>query len=235
MAHSVVPRDRVAAFVRELAVWLPLRRFDLLQVYRGSRDGMTAAAFHYLCDKKGPTLVLVSCKQGCQWVFGGYAGVSWDFKLHNDDELDHDRDSHGGDDDWADKVFADPDAFLFSVFGPHYQWHGPVRFPVLKADSEKALFYSWNFGPVFNGGMTVTAVFGKGCSCSLDLGARIYQDVLGNLKGHEKFDRKSLFYTARDRSVWCCAARVSFLGLPPPPPSGWHGRRRARGEYGMSQ
>jgi hypothetical protein len=59
-------------------VWLPGKRFELL--YRGSRDGMTPAAFHEKCDGKGATLVLVAGQSEGQpvCVFGGYAGKSWE-------------------------------------------------------------------------------------------------------------------------------------------------------------
>ncbi len=51
---------------------------DLKLLYRGSRDGFTAADFHRHCDGKGPTLTVVHTSQG--WVFGGYASVSWSSK-----------------------------------------------------------------------------------------------------------------------------------------------------------
>ena len=44
-------------------------------LYRASRDGDEASAFHEHCDNKGPTLVLVSAKGK---IFGGYTGQSWD-------------------------------------------------------------------------------------------------------------------------------------------------------------
>ncbi|MDR3739040.1 MAG: TLD domain-containing protein, partial [Terracidiphilus sp.] len=102
---SVAP-ERLAAFLGELSAWLPRRAYTLL--YRGSRDGMTARAFHRLCDRKGPTLVLVQCDKG--WVFGGHAGVSW-------------VSPPGG-----YKDFASADTFLLSVTGPYTT--APVRFPV---------------------------------------------------------------------------------------------------------
>lgn len=72
MILGFVPGDTRAAFLRALSWWLAGRRYGLL--YRGSRDGMTAASFHRLCDGQGPTLVLVRSANG--YTFGGYAGVS---------------------------------------------------------------------------------------------------------------------------------------------------------------
>jgi hypothetical protein len=70
-----IRRDFITKLTTE---WLPDKRFELL--YRGSRDGMTAAVFHDACDDKGPTLVLVAGQSEGQpvCVFGGYAGKSWE-------------------------------------------------------------------------------------------------------------------------------------------------------------
>ncbi|MDR3739883.1 MAG: TLD domain-containing protein, partial [Terracidiphilus sp.] len=111
---SVAP-ERIAEFLRELTVWLPARAYSLL--YRGSRDGMTAAAFHRLCDGKGPTLVLVRCDKG--WVFGGHAGASWHSPTGS-----------------VIKTIPSADAFLFSVCGPHTR--APVRFPVKAGMANRA-------------------------------------------------------------------------------------------------
>jgi hypothetical protein len=76
---SHVSDDKYRDFIAKLATeWLPDKQFELL--YRGSRDGMTAAAFHGKCDGKGPTLVLVAGQSEGQpvCVFGGYASKSWE-------------------------------------------------------------------------------------------------------------------------------------------------------------
>ncbi|MDR3738091.1 MAG: TLD domain-containing protein, partial [Terracidiphilus sp.] len=146
---SVAPAG-VAAFLRELSAWLPHRAYTLL--YRGSRDGMTAAAFHGLCDGKGPTLVLVQCEEG--WVFGGHAGASWEPPP-------------------GFKVIPSGDAFLFSVTGPYTT--APVHFPVKASDMSHALYGSATCGPVFYGGLCVYASetrlpddsFDGGCFCGI--------------------------------------------------------------------
>ena len=48
-------------------------KFELL--YRGSRDGMTAAAFHRLCDGKNDTVCVIKDSNGN--VFGGFADKAW--------------------------------------------------------------------------------------------------------------------------------------------------------------
>eukprot|EP00300_Choanocystis_sp_HF-7_P021620 c20806_g1_i4.p1 GENE.c20806_g1_i4~~c20806_g1_i4.p1 ORF type:complete len:318 (-),score=84.74 c20806_g1_i4:921-1874(-) len=49
---------------------------SLRLLYRWSRDGRTAKAFHEKCDKAGPTLVVIRDSQG--HVFGGYSTKSWE-------------------------------------------------------------------------------------------------------------------------------------------------------------
>ena len=45
-------------------------------LYRGSRDGFNAAAFHQACDNQGPTLTLIRATDG-GFVFGAYLDVPW--------------------------------------------------------------------------------------------------------------------------------------------------------------
>ena len=45
-------------------------------LYRGSRDGFNAAAFHQACDNQGPTLTLIRARDG-GFVFGAYLDVPW--------------------------------------------------------------------------------------------------------------------------------------------------------------
>ena len=44
-------------------------------LYRGSRDGYTAAAFHAHCDGKDNTVCVVEDTEGN--IFGGFADVAW--------------------------------------------------------------------------------------------------------------------------------------------------------------
>lgn len=45
-------------------------------IYRGSRDGYTAQAFHQRCDKIGRTVTVLKSAQG--HVFGGFSDIAWD-------------------------------------------------------------------------------------------------------------------------------------------------------------
>src|SRR6266536_4663985 len=56
-------------------------------IYRASRDGYTAAAFHEKCDNKGATIVIVKDTNSEQ-IIGGYNPLQWDssnsYKSTND-------------------------------------------------------------------------------------------------------------------------------------------------------
>ncbi|MDR3738070.1 MAG: TLD domain-containing protein [Terracidiphilus sp.] len=164
---ATVGPDRLAAFLRELCVWLPRRAYTLL--YRGSRDGMTAAAFHRLCDGKGPTLVLVRSDTGC--VFGGHAGASWTTPVKAE------CDARGG------KCVGSDDAFLFSVNGPVTAV--PVPYPAKSNKAHEALYCHAGYGPTFDN-VWVTACNDvptdsfdeEGCACEL-FDESCFEDVIG--------------------------------------------------------
>ena len=50
-------------------------RFQVRQLFRGSRDGFSNDKFHALCDNQGPLLVLV--KTGKDILIGGFSSVPW--------------------------------------------------------------------------------------------------------------------------------------------------------------
>ena len=60
-------------FSKEISEWCECNQFELL--FRGTRDGMTANAFHNKCDNQGPTIILI--KNDKDHIFGGYAPISW--------------------------------------------------------------------------------------------------------------------------------------------------------------
>lgn len=45
-------------------------------IYRGSRDGFLDLNFHYRCDNRGKTLILIKSFNG--EIFGGYTDIPWD-------------------------------------------------------------------------------------------------------------------------------------------------------------
>ena len=134
---SAVPSPILDVFTSLLSEALPaVRRCRLL--FRSSRDGTTAAAFHRHCDRKGPTLTLIKDTDGN--VFGGYAGVEW-----------------GGGANWT--CLNDPAAFLFTVVNPHADQ--PALFPS-KANG-RSIRCDSSAGPDFGNDMYVTGAFDGGC------------------------------------------------------------------------
>ncbi|RGB30151.1 hypothetical protein C1646_711827 [Rhizophagus diaphanus] len=65
-------------------------KFNLL--YRASRDGNTAAAFHNLCDNKGPTIVIAKIANSEQ-IVGGYNPLDWKPILNKDNYYKSTNDS----------------------------------------------------------------------------------------------------------------------------------------------
>jgi hypothetical protein len=51
------------------------RKTNLTLLYKGSRDGFTAQAFHTKCDNQGATLTLIQATNGR--IGGGYTPISW--------------------------------------------------------------------------------------------------------------------------------------------------------------
>ena len=55
--------------------WLPSQEGEWRLLFRASRDGFAATAFHSKCDNKGPTVTIV--KSRGYNIFGGFTEVSW--------------------------------------------------------------------------------------------------------------------------------------------------------------
>ena len=52
------------------------KKFQTELLYRGSKDGFTAASFHQKCDNKGPNISIIKSEHGL--IFGGYTSLSWE-------------------------------------------------------------------------------------------------------------------------------------------------------------
>ena len=63
-------------FISKMLEWSGYKGMEL--IYRGSRDGTTATAFHIKCDNMGPTIILFRNEKGN--IFGGYCPISWHCK-----------------------------------------------------------------------------------------------------------------------------------------------------------
>ena len=145
-ATPLLPGSTVLAAVPSatLSLFTPLvvaavnstRRFRLL--YRSSRDGATAAAFHRRCDAHGPTLTLIKDTVGN--VFGGYTSLQWSSPA-------------------ASVCLNDHAAFLFTVVNPRAD--PPALFPSL-ANGRSIVCVS-SVGPCFNRDLFVTGAFDGHC------------------------------------------------------------------------
>lgn len=126
--------------------WLPHSCFQLL--YRSSRDGNSARAFHRVCDGRGPTLTLV--KGVDRSVCGGYASVSWS----------------------CEGLVADPHAFVFNVTAltemrshPHLSTvslPGCHRFFQRPPVTRRALLCDASSGPTWVSALEVRSMKGSG-------------------------------------------------------------------------
>ncbi len=183
---DAVKTEFVAKLSRE---WLAGKRFELL--YRGSRDGMMSAAFHEMCDGKGPTLVLVAghSDEPLVCVFGGYAGKSW-----SSNETFKHRDAR--------------DSFLFTVVNPFGD--GIVRMPVVDSSeyANRAMYCHPSRGPVFGSdGIDSLAVFTRnGATAPFDTASncnpnpdRAFGDPLG--RGDQTFTGSKHFIPI-ELEVW---------------------------------
>jgi hypothetical protein len=94
-------------------------------IYRASRDGRSAEAFHSKCDNKAKTLTVVKSTDG--YIFGGYAEQAWDS---------------------SNQFKFDPNAVLFSLVNPFSR-------PAFIWNSEsikdiKGIYCYSSYGPTFH-------------------------------------------------------------------------------------
>jgi hypothetical protein len=94
-------------------------------LYRGSRDGFSAANFHTKCDGHSNTLTIVKA-HGTSYIFGGFASINWD--------------SSG-------QYKSDPNAFLFSLTNKDNQ-----SSKIKPIDTMHSIYCGSEYGPTFGGG-----------------------------------------------------------------------------------
>ena len=137
---DAVPPDTLETFTSLIrhALGPARRRFKLL--FRSTRDGATAAAFHSCCDAQGPTLTLIRDTAGN--VFGGYTQKNW--RCTNI---------------YLGKGVSDPAAFLISIVSPHGT--PPVLFP--STGSWASIVCDASYGPWFGAGIGVSGAFDDKC------------------------------------------------------------------------
>jgi hypothetical protein len=122
------PPSRVAAeFPPAALAEFRGRAFALL--WRGSRDGFLAGAFHRRCDGRAPTLTLIRDAGGC--IFGGFTPVRWESRWGAR---------------WGPCFKADPSlaSFIFSLRGP--RGAQPKRFPLRARRMGEAIGCNYRWG-----------------------------------------------------------------------------------------
>ena len=80
LEESVVLRD--IYFRSVLIDWIPeefVLSGEWRLLFRASRDGFTASAFHSMCDNKGPTITVVESEAN---IFGGFTENAWESKIN---------------------------------------------------------------------------------------------------------------------------------------------------------
>jgi len=103
----------------------PGGRLILKLLYRGSRDGFNAQAFHSKCDNKPKTLTIIKAKN-YENIFGGYYGDSWT---------------------GTGSYVPNADAWLFSLINKHKK---PVKLEPSQSSSN--IYLNSGYGPTWGGG-----------------------------------------------------------------------------------
>lgn len=108
-------------YVEILKEWTNCNNMKLL--FRGTKDGMTAQAFHSKCDNRGKTIVLIKNDKGN--IFGGFASIPW---TNN-----------------TGSYFSAPDSFIFTLTNIYNI--KPIKFENKKDGKE--VCHNKDYGPLF--------------------------------------------------------------------------------------
>ncbi len=142
------------------------QRWELL--YKASRDGFDANAFHSRCDNKGPTMTIIQSNNN--YLFGGYTSISW---------------TSGGD------YKNDTTAFLFTLTNPHNI--PPTKYLINSTGS--AVYHKSDCGPTFGGGHDIHLANASNANNSSYTGfPNYYTDTTG--KGNATFTGARNFTTS---------------------------------------
>ena len=93
-------------------------------LYKATRDGWNATAFHRLCDSKGPTITIATLQDGR--IIGAYSPISWGTK--NGEYINNSQ------------TFLFDNDKKYTTSGSYY---GPNTY---------AIYQYYNYGPTFGGG-----------------------------------------------------------------------------------
>jgi hypothetical protein len=135
-------------------------------IYKASRNGFDANAFHTHCNNQGPTMTIIQSNNN--YIFGGYTAIGWtsDGSYKND-----------------------PTAFLFTLTNPHNIT--PTKYPVNPANASKAVNHTSSYGPTFGSGHDLYIVNNSNSSNSSCAFPSGYFDITG--KGNATFTGSNSF------------------------------------------
>ncbi|CAM4842959.1 unnamed protein product, partial [Rotaria magnacalcarata] len=105
------------------------QRWEL--IYKATRDGFDANAFHSRCNDKGPTITII--KSNNNYLFGGYTAIPWA------------SDGLGKN---------DTTAFLFTFTNPHSI--PPTKYLIDSSKATNAVYHQIGIGPTFGSGHDIT-------------------------------------------------------------------------------
>jgi hypothetical protein len=102
-------------------------------IYKASRDGFDANAFHSRCDNKGPTMTIIQSNNN--YIFGGYTSIPWT----------------------SDNAYKnDTTAFLFTLTNPHNI--SPTKYLINSGYVGYAVYHYSSYGPTFGYGHDISLV-----------------------------------------------------------------------------
>ncbi len=126
-------------------------------IYKASRDGFDANAFHTRCNNKGPTMTIIQSSNN--YLFGGYTCTPWTSD--------------------AGYYKHDTTAFLFTLTNPHNI--PPTKYIIKPDNSQHAVYHRNDYGPTFGGGHDIFLVNASNLNKSSYTGfPNTYLDTTGN-------------------------------------------------------
>ncbi|CAF3618799.1 unnamed protein product [Rotaria sp. Silwood1] len=96
-------------------------------IYKASRDGFDANAFHSRCNNKGPTMTIIQSNNN--YLFGGYTAIPWTSNV---------------------TYVNDTTAFLFTLTNPHDI--SPTKYLINPGNIGSAVYHHSAYGPTFGSG-----------------------------------------------------------------------------------
>ncbi|KAJ5075338.1 pep-cterm sorting domain-containing protein [Anaeramoeba ignava] len=109
--------------------------------FSAKKDGFSCKNWHYICDNKGKTLVIIKTEDN--FIFGGFTQVGFTNDKSKWDESYQDN---------PNGYIIDSNAFIFSLRNDKNN-RKPDKFPIRKGEENHSMWYNYSgFGPFFGFG-----------------------------------------------------------------------------------